>query len=445
MSDKQPVSAPSPRFAAVQVLEQVLRYGRSLSTCLPGTQATLHAPRDRALLQDLCFGVLRWYPRLDALLAPLLSRGLKARDTDVRAVLLLGLYQILHQRIPDHAAVSESVTLAGQIGKPWARGLINAVLRQFLRRRETREAQLDQPDVSNDAARLAHPAWLLDSLRSAWPDDWHAVASAANQAPPMTLRVNRRQGTRADYLQRLTQAGLPARPARHAPDALILDTPCAVDALPGFTTGAVSVQDAAAQLAAGLLAPRTGERVLDACAAPGGKSAHLLESQSGLSELVALDINARRLAQVAQNLTRLGLTAHCITGDAARPETWWDGRPFERILLDAPCSAIGVIRRHPDIKVLRRAEDIPTLVTRQHAMLTALWPLLKPGGILLYATCSILPAENHVQIRRFLAEYGNASLQPITGAWGRATGTGRQILPGEDEMDGFFYACLYKT
>jgi len=425
-----------PRAGAAQVLAQVYGAGRSLATALPPVLARLPAAR-RPLVQELCYGTLRWGPRLEWLLERLLERPLKPRDGDLRALLLLGLYQLHSLDLPPHAAVAETVSAASALGKSWARGLVNGVLRRFQRERAELLAVLER----EPAAALAHPPWLLVALQEAWANRWRAVAEANNQRPPMTLRVNRRQGTQAAYAGRLAAAGITARPAPHVGDGLILDQPLPVERLPGFTDGAVSVQDSAAQLAADLLAPASGQRILDACAAPGGKTAHLLE-RAPEAEVTALDRDPERLQRVAENLERLGLNARLLAADAGTPEVWWDGRPFDRILLDAPCSATGVIRRHPDIKILRRATDLPALAAEQRRLLAALWPLLASGGILVYATCSVLPLENHEVVTNFLANQPDAREEPIRADWGRPPGAGRQILPGEDGMDGFYYACL---
>lgn len=431
----------SARTVAATVLAQVLNRRHSLSTVLPPVLAKLHPPTERALAQEMCYGMLRWYPRLAVVLDSLLDKPLKARDADVRCLLLLGLYQLIYMRIPDHAAVTETVAAAKALGKPWASGLVNAILRGFLRDRDRLLAEADR----DETVAAAHPAWLLEEIKAAWPDDWRAIIAANNQRPPMTLRVNAReqQVRRDDYLAKLAQAGMTASPAPHATHGVILDQPVDVERLPGFGTGEVSVQDAAAQLAAMLLDVRPGQRVLDACAAPGGKTAHLLELQPDI-DLTALDSDAGRLRRVEENLRRLRLHARVIQGDAALPDAWWDGAPFDRILLDAPCSATGVIRRHPDIKILRRPEDIDALAQTQTRILEALWPLLKPGGMLLYATCSILPQENEQRITRFLAGHADAAEQVTGAAWGRPVSAGRQILPGEDDMDGFFYSCVQK-
>ena len=428
----------NPRAVAVGILQQVLAQGQSLSAQLPEALEGLALER-RALTQELCYGTLRWLPRLEWLLGQLLDKPLKAKDQDVHLLALLGLYQLGFMQIPPHAIVSETVAVTTTLNKPWARGLINALLRRYQREQSAWESALAKDPV----AHSAHPAWLLQLLQRAWPKDWEAIVQANNQRPPMTLRVNRRQASRDDYLQQLQQQGIAATATPHAPDGLTLARPQGIEQLPGFASGRASVQDAAAQLAATLLATEAGMRVLDACAAPGGKTGHILEC-SDPAEVVALDVDEQRLARVAQNLARLGLSATLLSADAATPSAWWDGKPFERILLDAPCSASGVIRRHPDIKSLRRAGDIATLVTLQATILDALWPLLAPGGMLLYATCSILPEENHQQLASFLARHGDAQEQVIDAAWGQAAAIGRQILPNQDGMDGFYYACIRK-
>ncbi len=427
------------RSAAAKVIHQVLAEGRSLAAVLPPALAGV-PPAERGLAQELCYGTLRWAPRLEALAGLLLDKPLRARDGDVHALLLAGLYQLLYLNVPPHAAVSLTVEATARLHKEWARGLLNGVLRRLTREQEELLAVVD----AAEAAALAHPAWLLARFQQDWPDHWQAIAAANNERPPMTLRVNRLRGSREQYLERLQQAGLAASPALHATDAITLETPVVVERLPGFADGDVSVQDTAAQLAAGLLQLAPGQRVLDACAAPGGKTGHILETCPELA-LLALDSEAERLTRVEENLTRLGLTAELCTGDAGDPATWWDGRPFDRILLDAPCSGSGVIRRHPDIKALRRPEDITTLAAQQARLLRALWPLLAPGGILVYATCSILTAENAGQVTAFLHDEAQARELPLATAWGQAVAAGRQILPGENGMDGFYYAALGKA
>ncbi|MFU8836830.1 MAG: 16S rRNA (cytosine(967)-C(5))-methyltransferase RsmB [Thiohalomonadaceae bacterium] len=430
--------AQNPRAAAVAVLVQVITQGQSISNLLP--HGLKHLPLERrALAQELCYGTLRWLPRLEFLLDSLLDKPLKAKDVDVQVLALIGLYQLGFMQIPPHAAVSETVAVTGELKKPWAKGLINALLRRCQREQSVLQDKLEQDPVASSA----HPAWLLELLQQDWPQDWQAIITANQQRPPMTLRVNRLHQSRDAYQQALLAEGLEASPSAHAPDALTLARPAMVEQLPGFAQGQVSVQDAAAQLATLLTDPQPGMRVLDACAAPGGKTGHLLESCPGI-ELVALDVDAGRLERVQQNLTRLGLAATLKAGDAAQPDGWWDGLPFDRILLDAPCSASGVIRRHPDIKLLRRADDIPQLAALQADILNTLWSLLKPGGMLVYATCSVLAAENHQQLARFLGTHPDAMEKRIEVQWGRAAPIGRQILPNQDGMDGFYYACIVK-
>ncbi|WP_458524453.1 16S rRNA (cytosine(967)-C(5))-methyltransferase RsmB [Onishia taeanensis] len=398
------------------------------------------APRDRALLREICYGVCRTLPRLEALAAVLLKSPFKARDTDIQALLLVGIYQLLYLRIPAHAAVGETAGAARLLQKAWATRVLNGCLRRLQREASELQAKVDR----EPAVALLHPVWWLKSLRQAWPDDWREIAIANNQPGPMTLRVNRRRISREAYLERLREAGIEARPCEHAPDGLTLDSPCDVTALPGFAEGEVSVQDEAAQLAVELigpaLAPRPGARVLDACCAPGGKTAHLLEAFD--ASLQALDSDGERLGRVTDTLTRLGLSAQVSTADAGAQD-WWDGTPFDAILLDAPCSGSGVIRRHPDIKRLRRPDDIGRLAALQARLLDNLWQTLAPGGTLVYATCSVLPEENAEQIAAFLARTPDAVVStPEALPWGQAAGAGRQLLPREHGHDGFFYARL---
>ncbi|MFP4263467.1 MAG: 16S rRNA (cytosine(967)-C(5))-methyltransferase RsmB [Halomonas sp.] len=426
------------RAAAARALVPVIT-GKGSLTGLDDHQVVT---RDRALFKALCFGVCRTLPRLEALAGKLLVKPFKARDADVQALLLLGIHQLLYLRVPAHAAVGETAGAARLLGKEWATRVLNGCLRRLQRESSALQAEVDR----DPAVALLHPPWLLKALRQAWPDDWRAVAEANNVPGPMTLRVNRRHGDREAYLDRLVAAGLEARLCAHAPDGITLEAPCDVFDLPGFAEGHVSVQDEAAQLATVLLgpalAPRPGARVLDACCAPGGKTAHLLEVFD--VDMQAVDSDAERLARVEGALERLGLEARLAHGDATARD-WWDGTPFEAILLDAPCSGSGVIRRHPDIKRLRRPSDIKALAALQARLLDNLWPLLRPGGTLLYATCSVLPEENHEQIAAFLSRTPDAeATTPRDVAWGRPAGAGRQLLPENDSHDGFFYARLRK-
>ena len=425
----------NPRSLAARVLQQVLGEGRSLSQAL-----TQHRPlQDQALVQELCYGTLRHYEALEALLREILSRPLKRRDLDLNCLLLLGLYQLIHMRVPAHAAVHETVKAVQALGKPWAKGLINAALRTFQRQRADLLAGLER----DPPARWGQPDWLLERLRAAYPHDWQGICRAALERPPMILRVNRRRIARPAYLARLGEAGIAARPHPLVETAVELAAPLEVGELPGFGQGLVSVQDAAAQLAAPLLGLEAGMRVLDACAAPGGKAAHILEASA--VGLVAVERDPVRLARLRETLARVGVqAAQVIQGDAARPEAWWDGRRFERILLDAPCTATGVIRRHPDIKRRRRAQDPALRAADQLRLLEALWPLLAQGGLLLYATCSILPQENAELVQRFLSTHRDARAATPRRYSALFAGAGGQIRPGQLGMDGFYYATLRK-
>ncbi len=431
----------NPRLIAVRCLAGVVDSGRSLSEWLPLLLKEVSDERARGLAQELCYGVLRWYLRLDALAGQLLERPLRNKDRDLHMLILVGLYQLGYLNISDHAAVNETVESARQLGKKWAVKLVNGVLRAYQRKRSSLDSLLD----ARKETRFAHPSWLLDRLQTDWPQQWDAIAEANNRRPPMTLRVNCRRQTRDSYQGLLAQQEIPSESVPHVSHGLTLLRPVSVKQLPGFADGWASVQDGAAQLAQQLLEVQPGMRVLDACAAPGGKTAHLLEATEGLAELTAVDIDPIRLARVAENLSRLGLTALLVSADVADTQAWWDGRQFDRILLDAPCSATGVIRRHPDIKVLRRNEDIEALVQRQLRLLNALWPLLAPRGMLLYVTCSVLGEENNGQVLKFLTDRPDAQEQPICSNWGRSCQPGRQILPGEYAMDGFYYVCLVKA
>ncbi|MDI1292627.1 MAG: 16S rRNA (cytosine(967)-C(5))-methyltransferase RsmB [Methylobacter sp.] len=424
------------RLVAARVLSRVLQDGQSLTAALDNAFLSIESGKDRAFIQALCYGVCRQFHRLDFILSQLLDKPLK--DADVKSLALVGLYQLKFMRVKPHAAVSETVLAARK--KPWAKSLINAVLRTYLREQEELEHKADKFQV----AALSHPDWLIKQIEQDWPQQALTIFLENNQQPPMVLRANLAKTSREHYLQLLTEQGIEAEAVGFCRSAIRLDKPVPVDLLPGFAEGMVSVQDAAAQLAAGLLDVQPGHRVLDVCAAPGGKTAHILETQAQLKKLVAVDIDASRMLRVSENCQRLGLQATLVVGDAANPEGWWDGQPFDRILLDAPCSALGVIRRHPDIKLLRRAEDIGQLQAMQKTILQAVWPLLAPGGLLVYATCSILKQENEQQVQAFLAEHNDAAELPIEAGWGISGICGRQIITGESAMDGFYYARISK-
>ena len=442
MSQKRPPqnagSGQEVRAAAARALAPVLSDQGSLA----GLDEHSVVVRDRGLLKELCFGTCRRLPRLEALAGTLLKQPFKKRDSDVQALLLVGIYQLLYMRIPAHAAVGETAGAARLLGKEWATRVLNGCLRRLQRESEALQAQVDQ----DESVALEHPPWLLNALRQAWPEQWRDIVEANNHAGPMTLRVNQRYNDREAYLGMLIEQGLNGHLCLHAPDGITLETPCDVTALPGFEEGHVSVQDEAAQLSAALLgpalAPRPGAHVLDACCAPGGKTAHLLEQFD--INLTAIDSDNQRLARVEDTLSRLGVEATLEHADATERD-WWSGTPFDAILLDAPCSGTGVIRRHPDIKKLRRKDDIRPLAKLQRQLLDNLWSMLREGGTLLYATCSVLPEENSEQIEAFLARTPDAHVTtPNDVAWGIVSGAGRQLFPAQSSHDGFFYARLEK-
>lgn len=424
------------RALAAQALADVVA-GKSLRAAFAAISVGLGDARDRALLSSLAHYGARWWLRFDAALDAMLERPLRERDADIRALLVLGLVQLEIMGLSDYAAVAATVEATRALRKPAFAGLVNAVLRRWLREREARRATLDADAVTH----TAHRRWLIEKLKSDWPEQAASILAANNAPAPLWLRINRRRIARADFAAQLAAEGVVCRVSDDACDALILDASRDVTALPGYAQGHFSVQDGAAQQAAVLLDLRTGQRVLDACAAPGGKSAHILECAD--VELTALDSDARRLPRLRENLARLGLTADVRAGDAADPAGWGGGKPFDRILLDAPCSATGIIRRQPDVKLHRRAEDIPALAATQARLLDALWPMLADGGRLVYATCSVLADENARQIQAFLARHGDARSIAPPLPWHKA-GTGRQNLPGESGMDGFFYAIVEK-
>jgi 16S rRNA (cytosine967-C5)-methyltransferase len=425
------------RTLALRLLDKVLHHGQSLSALKSQTHE-LDA-RERALCLELVQGVLRWRWRLEFYLQSYLQKPLRNKDRDVHLLLLLALYEVTQMHTPDYASVNEAVQLTRALGKSWASALVNGVLRQCIR--DLQADALPEPDT--ESARYAHPDWLLARIHADWPQHWQEILEANNTRALLWLRVNASQNSTANYQQQLSECGLASQTHPYATEALSLDQACDVTALPGFAEGAVSVQDASAQIAAHLLAARAGERILDLCAAPGGKTCHLLELQPDL-DVVAVDIEAERMQRVQQNLQRTRTRAECIVADAREVESWWNGIVFDRILLDAPCSASGVIRRHPDIKSLRRDDDIAALVELQQQILRAAWSTLKPGGELLYVTCSLLRVENEQQIENFLSSHPEAQELAIASSLGMACGHGRQCLPGEMGGDGFYFARLRK-
>jgi 16S rRNA (cytosine967-C5)-methyltransferase len=419
------------QIAAGQIVQQVLTDGRNLNQVLEESlrKKSVWTPAQRAALQDLSYGTLRFYGQLRSILALLLHKPML--DQRIYYVLLVALYQLQYSKAAHHAVVDHAVRSAQMLNVKVS-GLVNAILRNFLR---SRDALLEQA-AQNEEGKYSYPQWWIDELKTQYGERAAAILEAGNQHPPMTLRVNQRRNTTADYMMQLTQRDLSSRLV--APDALQLDKPVPVDRLPGFFDGMVSIQDAGAQYAARLLDIHDGMRVLDACAAPGGKTAHILELAD--AEMVAVDKDAGRLQRVAENLQRLQLAAQLVVGDAAEPAVWWDGKPFDRILADVPCSASGVVRRHPDIKWLRRSTDMAGFAAQQLDILRALWRLLAQDGKLLYATCSVFHQENEQVVASFLAQQPDARRLPAA----LPDNLQGQLLP-DNQHDGFFYALLQKT
>jgi 16S rRNA (cytosine967-C5)-methyltransferase len=440
------------RAAAVRAIAAVIGAGRSLEAALaqPGAGAAKTASdAERAHVQALAFGTVRFLPRLKRVAVRLLARRWEDHAPELQALLLLGLYQMEYARTPPHAAVSTTVEAARLLGHARAAGFVNACLRRFQREREALLAHAD----ATLAGRTAHPEWLVAALERDWGPQAERVLAANNAHPPLVLRANARRTTTAALAAALAADGHVAHTVGFAPRALVLEKPVDVRTLPQFRDGLCSVQDAAAQLAAAFLEARPGERVLDACAAPGGKACHLLEEVPDLAELVALDVDAERAERIRSNLARLDLTANVVVADALADD-WWDGRPFDRILLDAPCSGTGVIRRHPDIKLLRRPADVGALAERQRRLLDRLWAKLAPGGRLVYASCSVLKAENAGVVGAFLAatpgavdvtESARLRLRVPRPPERSAAAPGYALLPGTADTDGFYYACLEKA
>lgn len=428
------------RALAAQIIARVLTNGESLTDAFLENLSGKIDSRDRGFIQELCYGVIRWYEPLTRTCDYLLKKPLKTNDKDIYALLLIGLYQFIYLKTADYAAINETVQAAKALNKNWAVALVNGVLRSFQRQQATLLKKLPKE------VWYAHPHWLIKKLQKAWPENWQAIIEANNQSPLMSLRVNRLKGSRDNYLQKLKNKAIAAEPSLLSQVGILLNERCSIHELPGFAEGEVSIQDTAAQLAAFLLRLQSGQNVLDACAAPGGKFTHILEIQPALHTCVAVDKDSDRLSKVTENLARLKLTGEnvkLICADAQTFKASWQGEQFDRILLDAPCSGTGVIRRHPDIKLLRREQDIAKFAQQQFELLLGLWPLLKPNGILLYVTCSVLPEENQDVVQRFLSQRSDAKEDVIDVAWGVACRIGRQIFPQKiQSTDGFYYARL---
>ncbi|MBM7073207.1 16S rRNA (cytosine(967)-C(5))-methyltransferase RsmB [Shewanella sp. 202IG2-18] len=421
------------RALAAKAIFSVLEQGVSLSVALPKQQQQLQNGKDKALLAELCYGLMRHLPQIDKCVSDCLSKPFKGKQRIVHQLLLVGCYQLYFTRIPEHAAISETAEACRQLKFDGLVKVVNGVLRNIQRNKT-------ELSTANPVLEFNTPSWIIKRLQQAYPDTWQQVIEQSHQRPPMWLRNNQKVQSRDSYLQLLQQIEISASKGDNS-NAILLEKPVDVMQLPNFEQGSVSVQDAAAQWAAELLAPQDGELILDACAAPGGKTCHILESAN--TDVVAVDFDEKRLERVSENLERLALTAKVIHGDAADIPSWWNGEKFDRILLDAPCSATGVIRRHPDIKWLRKEADITELAKLQQKIVDHCWQWLKPGGTLIYATCSILPQENTEQVEAFLARTDDAELLTIDQQADKSA-IGWQILPGQSQMDGFYYARLQK-
>lgn len=430
----------SARLIASQVIEQSVENKMTLSLALNNNDLFKNAGKEKALIQEMSYGTFRWYIQLEHILNQLLDKKIKKKDSQLKYLILIGLYQLRFMRIPPHAVVSETVNTCKKINMLWAKGLVNAILRRYIRESE----QVDTALEKDESIKTSHPKWLIDQLKQDWPEHWQRILEVNNQKPPMYLRVNKKHQNRKAYLSKLDEAGLKGTATPHSDNGVLLESATDVQQLPGFNEGDVSVQELAAQLSVGLLDLKSGYSVLDACAAPGGKSAHILETETDLKLLTCVEKEANRTERLVETLQRLKLNAEIKTSDINDLDNWWGNEKFDRILLDAPCSATGVIRRHPDIKCLRTKEEVDNIKTLQKELLNTLWQTLKSDGLLLYVTCSILKQENMHVIENFINNNDDCELKPIKAEWGLDTGYGRQILTGQDNMDGFFYACLKK-
>ena len=429
----------SSRAAAAKILTSLMTDRGSLSSLMEQYRQL----DDFQLLQELCFGSCRWFRLLEYFLDQLLTRSIRQKDRDLRALLIIGLYQLQFMGVAEYAAINETVKVTEQLNKPWAKAFVNGVLRNFLRQQSRLEESLAALPL---AIVHSHPDWLVQELENDWPDQAETILEQNNLRAPMTLRINLVRTTRDAYLNLLSEAGIEAHPGSLSAAAVYLEQPQPVQSLPGFEAGLVSVQDEASQMVPGLLDLRAQQRVLDACAAPGGKTCHILESERSLAELVSLDESPARVTRIHENLARLQLSASIVQSDANDVTGWWDGNQFDRILLDAPCSATGVIRRHPDIKLLRKKTDLDSLSAQQDRLLSSLWPSLKPGGLLLYTTCSVLARENNSVIGGFLNSTADAKYEGVAADWGVECSYGRQLLPlAENGPDGFFFSLLRKA
>ncbi len=430
----------SARLITINIIEEVFEKKIPLKIVIARNKQIKKLGRDSSLIKEILFGTFRWYIQLEYTLDQLVEKPLKKKDRLLKHLIIIGLYQLIFMRTPDHAVVSETVKTCEKINMGWAKGLVNAILREYIRKAKKINLKIHE----NETIKFAHPAWLIKQIKMDWPSYWEEILVANNERPPMFLRVNKLRNNRKYYIDRLKKVDIEGVKTEHSCHGILLKKPTNVEKLPGFSEGDSSVQDLAAQLAVGLLDLKPKHRVLDACAAPGGKTAHILESEPKIESLTAIEKDKLRAKRLRDTLNRIGLDAHVMVEDIINTDKWWDGKKFDRIILDAPCSATGVIRRHPEIRLLRTMNEITKINKLQKKLLATLWNTLRNDGLLLYVTCSIFNQENRDLIKDFLNNHSKCSLKPIIKKWGIDTGYGRQILPGQDNMDGFFYACLKK-
>ena len=441
-SSEKSTSSPHQRAIAAQILRDVVIKKHTL--CFTHEQLANMSAAQVSWIKQVCFGCCRYYFQLEAILNQLLHEPLPAKHADIHCLLILGLYQIQHLSTPHHAAVNETVAAAKNLKKIWAKGLCNKVLRKFIKKQKAIISVINEIPQ----ARYGHPGWLIDLLKEAWPSEWESILEQNNQPPPLFLRVNRQKTSRHEYITLLKEHGLSATTSDDTTDGILLSDARPVNEIPKFSEGYSSVQDVSGQRILDLMALAPEQTVLDACAAPGSKTCHMLEVEPKLKKVVAVDMDAKRLLKIKENMIRLQLSSdpcRMILANACHSKEWWDGELYDRILLDAPCSSTGVIRRHPDIKLCRTPEDIAHITKQQKHLLHSLWPLLKPGGRLIYSTCSILPQENEAQIKQFLKDHSDSKLVKPKLAVGEALPFGHQCFPSENETDGFFYSILQKT
>lgn len=431
-------SSKNTRIAAADTVRKIVDHKKQLNRVLAHVRTTFDS-KDQQLISEIVHGVVRWYWQLDAIAAALLKKPMQAKDRNVYFLLLVGLYQLKYMRIPPYACVSETVNAVSAMNKPWAKGLVNAVLRTYIRNSDRASV-----DKSNMTGRYSHPQWMIDLIRCEWPQHWVEILQANNTRPQMTLRVNLKKCAVEQYLSKLAECGIEAHADETSEVGIRLTKRIRVSKLPDFDQGEVSVQNTASQLVSPLMDIQPGHRVLDACSAPGGKLMHMMEVQPEISDIVAIDVDQSRCLDIRENLKRCRQNAIVLCEDATHPEDWWDGIPFDRILVDVPCSALGIVNKHPDIKHHRSLQDLEGFAKQQQDLLEALLPLVKKGGKLVYTTCTIIASENQTQIAQAVKRHCEFKLEELSSRYGLPTGCGRQRLQGIHDSDGFFYSSLIR-